>query len=117
MNSSYKARRKRERQARAEKTTHLMSEPAPVVLLRKEASQPERVPFRTGPGTVREIRVSVLEADLVGWAAKLDLTVPELVEIIRVRRFTPPPPPALKPARSPSWYLSDLYGGQYQGEL
>ena len=109
----YKTRRKLERKARAEKTTHRMSEPVPIAPLRAEDQQPERVPIRTGPGTIKHFRVTQLEADLSRWAQELDLSVAELQKVIAARRYRPEPPPVAKEPRSPAWYISDNFSGQY----
>lgn len=112
----YKARRRQEVKARNERPPERrMSEPPPIEQLSKATVQPERVPIRTGPNTIRHFRVSQLEGDLEGWARYVNLTVAELVEVIRVRRYTPAPPPVAKEPRSPSWYLSDNHSGNYRG--
>lgn len=106
---SYKTRRKKEVQAREEKTEHLMSTPEPVLTLGPEDVPPYWVPLRFDARTVREIRVSKLEADLSGYAARLDMSVEELQRTIAARRYVPAPAPKAVQPRSPSWYLSDLY--------
>lgn len=106
---SYKARRKKEVQAREEKTEHLMSAPEPLLVLGPEDVPPYWVPLRLNERTVREIRVSKLEANLSGYAAEFGISVDELVRTIAARRYVPGPAPKAVPPRNPSWYLSDLY--------
>lgn len=93
-----------------------MSEPTPIKPLRKEKTQPERVPIRTGPNTIKEFRVTQLEENLPGWAKELDMSVAELVAIIRARRYVPAAPPVGKELRSSSWYTSDNHSGNYRGD-
>ena len=106
---SYRTRRKKEVQAREEKTEHLMSEPAPLVLLGPKDIRPEWVPLRFDARTVREVRVSTLLADLPGYASRLDMSVEALEALIAARRYLPGPAPKAVEPRQPSWYLSDWY--------
>ena len=106
---SYKARRKKEVQAREEKTEHLMSTPAPVLVLGPGDVPPQWVPLRLNERTVREIRVSKLEANLERYALEFGISVDELVRTIAARRYVPAPAAKAVQPRNPGWYLSDLY--------
>lgn len=109
---SYKARRKQEVQARAEKTKHVMVDyqhPTPVKRHAPNEPLPDRVPIRINNHTVRDLRVSKLERDLDFYAKEFDMSVPELRDLIATRRYTPAPAPKAVEPRAPSWYVSDMY--------
>lgn len=106
---SYRVRRKKEVQAREEKTEHLMNEPEPVLVLGPDDKAPEWVPLRLDARTVIEVRVRKLEANLEHHAQRFGLSLDELRDAIAARRYVPGPAPKAVPARNPSWYLSDHY--------
>lgn len=109
---SYKGRRKKEVQARAEKTEHIMvdyTHPTPMRRHALNEALPDRVPIRISDRTVRDMRVSKLESDLDFYAKEFDMSVPELQALIASRRYTPEPTLKAVEPRSPSWYVSDIY--------